>query len=391
MKNQTLCFLVVVCLNWASTLQGQILTNPNLPTFPGLGAATHAWGDYDSDGDQDLFLSGIDSTGTLQAWIMNNSNSSFSIDPTQAVVPMAYGNAKWADYDNDGDPDLAVTGSTGPGKGFTALYLNQGGTLLLSTQTLPQILGGDLEWADLDGDGDLDLLLSGVSPSDGNTGYIAVNQGNGNIILQERPLLFSLEAGDLATGDLNGDGLPDLVVTGSDARGEVACRILRNLGNFQFANYNHLVQGARHADLSLADIDSDGKDELLLQGIAGEPGLYIYELNSAGQIVKLPHNLVGMYRGSAEYFDFNNDGEMDLVSVGRGSSPMIPLVYEQSNGNFLPLGNSPNSVGLEIATLSVANIDTDPFLEILVSGRNANNNLLTYLLKYNPTTQQFEP
>ncbi len=397
MKNKTLqclgalTFLVSLTILFPLKLSAQIFSNPSLPVFPALGAGVHAWADYDGDGDQDLFLSGLDSSKTLRSWIMKNSGGAFTVDSSQQIQPIAYGNAAWADFDNDGDPDLAITGTIGPRTGFSQLYENQGGSLQLFSQPIPTLLNGDLEWADLDADGDLDLVMSGFSPSEGNTGYILENQGGTGFQVQLRPDLYVLTTGDLAIGDLNGDGLPDLVMTGREENGDAGIRILRNLGNFQFSSFNHLLTGAHHSDLSLADIDGDGKAEMVLQGINGQPEASIYELNAVGQIAAVSSPLAGLYRGDLTWFDFDNDGDQDLVTVGRANAPVSPLVYRQAGGVFTLLAVSPLAVGLETATLSVADLDSDTYLEILVSGQDAQHRSQTYVLKFNIITQTFEP
>src|SRR5205814_6060597 len=79
------------------------------------------------------------------------------------------GASGWADFDNDGDLDVAVAGS---GVNFTTIYRNSGGTFAAQSFNLPNRYANDMTWLDFDNDGDVDLMVSGWEST---LGYTATN------------------------------------------------------------------------------------------------------------------------------------------------------------------------------------------------------------------------
>lgn len=121
------------------------------------------WGDYDSDGDQDLFVCGRVSwnNGNRISKILRNDGNMFT-DIAAGLVGIHDGDAAWVDFDNDGDLDLALAGrpiSAPHAVGY--MYLNENGVFSAATVGMPAGCFASMDWADYDGDGDLDLALLG--------------------------------------------------------------------------------------------------------------------------------------------------------------------------------------------------------------------------------------
>ena len=147
--------------------------NQNGSGLIGVYHGAVAWADYDSDGDLDLVISGWDAQDEEVLHLYNNDiiQGGFFADELQldsdgekVLVGVRYSSLSWGDVDNDGDLDLVVMGMESGGTSFTTLYVNDSGRFLIdevNSETLINLHNGDVAWADYDGDGDIDLAISG--------------------------------------------------------------------------------------------------------------------------------------------------------------------------------------------------------------------------------------
>ncbi len=115
-----------------------------------------SWGDYDNDGDFDVFIPIANGTNRLY---QNNGDGTFSRITAGPGVKRRSVMGVWGDYDNDGDLDLYV------GAALPSLYRNEGdGTFVVTGAEMGDILSSPPalqagNWGDYDNDGDLDLYL----------------------------------------------------------------------------------------------------------------------------------------------------------------------------------------------------------------------------------------
>lgn len=141
----------------------------------GLSGSSIHWSDIDRDGDPDLVVSGqAGSTYDYNHRLIvfrNNGDGTF----TNAAEPMGSGQGvsgssiDLGDFDNDGFPDLAVSGEDNDGNPRLIVFRNdQSGSFIKTAQPMGADTGvayGSIQWGDYDRDGFLDLAVSGRSPS----------------------------------------------------------------------------------------------------------------------------------------------------------------------------------------------------------------------------------
>ncbi len=149
----------------------------NAITKDGSNSVGSCWGDYDNDGDMDLFVTNANSTGNYL--YRNDGKGVFTKITNQSCVTdkaTSHG-CSFADIDNDGDIDLYVSNDTG----IKFLYLNNGnGTFTRNDDELPSLNFGNAKghaWSDFDHDGDLDLF---VATTNNELNGFYTNNGNIN-------------------------------------------------------------------------------------------------------------------------------------------------------------------------------------------------------------------
>ena len=122
-----------------------------------------AWADYDADGDPDLAVAGLSIDGPITRVFRNDGGS--LVDSGIVLPGIYYGSATWGDYDGDGDPDLLVMGTIQEGQDYREimrLYRNDSGSFSEVFSGLPEISAGASAWGDYDNDGRLDIMLLGM-------------------------------------------------------------------------------------------------------------------------------------------------------------------------------------------------------------------------------------
>lgn len=156
---------------------GTFITAQNIITAEGGNSVGSCWGDYDNDGDLDLYVTNANAAGNF--FYRNEGNGNFSkITGTATTTDKgASHGCSFADIDNDGDLDLYVTNDLG----FKFLYMNNGnGNFTRNTDELIGYNFGNSfghAWSDFDHDGDLDLFAATHS---GQPNGVFINNGNSN-------------------------------------------------------------------------------------------------------------------------------------------------------------------------------------------------------------------
>jgi hypothetical protein len=338
-----------------------------------------AWADYDNDGFQDLFVPDRDVTNSDKLY-HNNGDGTFT-----AVVAGDLGTdadvsfgAVWGDYDNDGDQDLFVAVGGSLNTNSNRLYRNNG------DGTFSSIIAGDLgadalgafggAWADYDNDGFLDLAVGNSSAA----ASLYHNNGNGTFSLN--PNFTPSDVGNLWSvdwGDFNGDLRSDLYVTNNGGTNF----LYRNDGGGFFTKETvgpHVTDSQNNFGASWIDIDNDGDNDIFVPVNAFNNALYIND-GSGGFTSNLTSAIVTETSNSwsASWADYDNDGKKDLY-IGSEYSPGV-LFRSTGGTNFVKAVStivSKDEVvnGSGTIASSWCDVDNDGDVDLFTSVFNGENN-----------------
>jgi hypothetical protein len=100
--------------------------------LPALAYGEAAWSDFDNDGHLDLLVCGGDATWQYRTYVLRG-DSAGSFSESASLLGVGYGACLVADFDRDGDDDVFLVGSHGGGESVAAMYRNDGGSFVLLT------------------------------------------------------------------------------------------------------------------------------------------------------------------------------------------------------------------------------------------------------------------
>lgn len=337
-----------------------------------LTKSSAAWGDYDGDGDLDLLLTGsLDGTAPTTKLYRNDSNNVF-VDVATTLTSVHSGGAAWGDYDKDGDLDIALAGTSGGGA-VAQLYRNDGGTFVNSGATLTGVSNSVVTWGDYDNDGDLDLLISGTV--DGTNGATQLYRNDGGTFNAQSTPFANVHSGSSAWGDYDGDGDLDLLLTGTTDGTAVVTQLYRN-DEGTFVDSAIAFPGIRHGEAIWGDQDNDGDLDLFLVGqTSGSTRiarLYRYNGNNIFENITGSIGFAAVDQATAQWGDYDNDGDLDLLISGTtdGTNAVTQVMLNQGANSYLAQNRVP-FVGVHTGVATWADYDNDQDLDIFVSGSTA--------------------
>lgn len=292
-----------------------------------------AWGDANGDGYPDLFYSDRNThinNSTVQVNLYyNNGDGTFKRGGKGVLKGTAFSSPVWIDFDNDGRLDLFVSG----------------------------LDNYDYRWRNAD----TDLSQIGAhlyrNISTSATGAVTFSEVNGHGL---RPLFNGVNGGvahnAVAVGDYDNDGYPDIAMAGFD----------------EAARYN-----------------SDDP-------IDAFRAVYLYHNNGDGTFTLLPTPLDGerqfhgLTDGSAVLEDLDNDGYLDLLTTGYGSSRTseIHLYWNNGDGTFTEHAEAFHSVSNAMST--AADLNNDGLADLIFSGHYLNTNVKNFYICKNLGGRRFE-
>ena len=293
---------------------GDTLININAG-LENLFDGTISWGDYDNDGDLDLLLFGKKNYYLVGKLYRNDGNDHFT--DTEADLPLMYrDDVAWGDYDNDGDLDIFINGYDYIERKYvTRILQNNGGAFTDVEFPVEKLNYGSIDLADFDRDGDLDVLLTGFHRGERTYQLTAIFRNDNGVFTQTDnsfPVLAYNSHASAVWGDYDADGYPDILMGGN-----LLAKIFHNNGNGTFTDIQADLPSVSNAEAAWLDIDSDGDLDAFLAGKNTNPAFY---MNDNGTFRKADIYLPLLYSATIAFGDYDQDGGMDLFLCGRESS-----------------------------------------------------------------------
>jgi hypothetical protein len=288
--------------------------------------------------------------------------------PQQFLLPEQTTGVAVGDINGDGRKDVATAGCCAtPGTPHVYLFLQQADHTLNPTSVVvaTQALGGSLSIADVTGDGRADL----VGTASHGLEVIAQNAAGG---LQPSLFYPSEFAEQSRVGDLNGDGRLDAIglefsVDGHINTEEAAIFYQNPAGSFDPQVLVPLPHGFND-DVELADLNNDGRQDVVVVNGFNEPSIVILYQNADGTM-SAPVTLSigpGILVWQVGVGDINNDGRKDLVAAYGGYVTDVHLAVFRQNadGSFAApaLLNSPDF----LTAVEIADANNDGLQDILL-------------------------
>lgn len=312
MKNHFLTILFASIL-WTGNLSfAQTFTDTNAQ-LPGLESASAAWADYDNDGDLDLALTGFSSLVAERSFIFRNDNG-VMVPVDSSIIKVSNGSVNWADFDNDGDQDLLINGQNN-GSLLCELYRNDSLSFVPVNPGFIRAMGIQ-RWFDIDHDGFSDVIISGIMDSLWvDTTIVYRNNGNSTFSYFPTNLPGLLTSG-MEVADYDNDSLPDIFILASNPDNLPVSALFHNNGNGNFTMDTVSFMQIYTGIVKWGDAEGDGDLDLLYDGILADNSAYtlIYLNDGAGNFSELPTNLPGTGEpGSVDWADIDHDGDLDVL------------------------------------------------------------------------------
>lgn len=339
------------------------LENP----FPGLSQGDVSWGDFDNDGDKDVALMGVSNVSGAVTAIYENKGSEGFVNTNQNFEKVIDGTLAWVDLNKDGYIDLVVSGYNGNSPS-TKVYLNRDALYFEEDDTynIPDLYATKLAFGDLDNDGDIDYLIVGYDSSDQVKRYYGFKRNTGDGYDLVTPNISPYIGDHFLIFDKDSDGDNDIVSSNTsvinslynESQGSaINYYSLQNGGNI--IAFNGASPGAgpeqitKNGYISVGDFDNNGYNDFILTGedSNGSGITKLYLGSSNGVIETSDYDLEGLRDSTAEFIDYDKDGDLDIFLTGvSDTGGNQTLLYE------VDVTNKSNEAPYKITSTSFENL-----------------------------------
>ena len=341
----------------------------------GMMPTSMAAGDVNGDGILDVVFGSFESNQVGVA--LGNGDGSF-----KSPQFIATGEAGWqiqlADVNHDGKLDVSYLSSLSGVSTLITQLGNGNGTFgsQVSFTIAGTVASTAFVFADLDGDGTLDVVLAGSTGSSWQA-YVGHGNGNGTFSILGNTALPTAPT-NLVVGDFNEDGHPDLAGNGSTSSGGDLMVLLSNGSGSLAAPLIYASDGS--GPLATGDWNGDGHLDLALANTFADTITTPFG-DGHGHFMAPIRPSAGTWIVSAATGDLNGDGKVDMVVVNQNTNQhihQVSILIGKGNGAFgAPIVLS--NVGQIPTAVAIADLNHDGIPDLVVTDTKAPSGLRVLL------------
>ena len=354
---------------------GGIFTEMVGASFEGVGSGDIAFADVDGDGDPDVLITGFSTTMDITRLYTNDGTGVFTAITDPILGGLAESKIVFADMDGDLDQDILLTGTDALGDPVLARYLNDGGGNFTAIASTPFVWvnTGSIAMLDIDGDNDLDVLISGRNPSLGIVARLYTNDGAGTFTEKPNTTFVGVRDGAIAFADVDGDGDQDILMTGVTNANITTTKLYINDGGGTFSEGSHTAfAGVRSGDAAFADVDGDGDQDVLITGRITplEPISRLYTNDGGGNFTEVSGTpFEGVGNSAIAFADVDGDGDQDVLITGMNASTgLISKLYTNDGGGIFSEMIGTPFTAVSGSDIAFGDVDGDGDQDVLITG-----------------------
>ncbi|WP_171475859.1 beta strand repeat-containing protein [Frigoriglobus tundricola] len=380
----------IVVANYGSASVSVLLNT----TAPGAAAPSFAAQQTLATGNGPRFVAAADVNGDGRPDLVVANYNSFNLSvllnttpPGAATLSFAAqqtfltGNGPFSialgDLNGDGRPDIAVANYT---SGNVGVLLNTTSHTESTTAGVPSptftaaatpatdMAPSSVAVADLNGDGLPDLIVANFTSGTVSVFVNTTAPGfDTSTFAAEQTFAVASSPSSVAVADVNGDGRPDLVVTheGNSTVSVLLGTTAPGSGTISFAAPQTFATGGAPDSVAVADVNGDGKPDLIVANLGSNTVSVLLNTTAAGSLTAgfaaQQTFATGRRPYSVEFADLNGDGKPDLVVVNEGSATVSVLLNTTAPGATTSAfaAQQTFAVGADSRTMTIADLNGD--------------------------------
>ena len=358
-------------------LSAQTFTEVSLPPdFDNIGNSSIAFSDVDGDNDSDILITGRNNSDEIISKLYKNDGQGNFTEVTGTPFEgVRNSSIAFADVDGDTDSDVLITGWNSSFQPTSKLYKNDGQgnfTEMLGTP-FEGVRESSIAFADVDGDNDPDVLITGGGTSSIRISKLYINDGQGNFSEMLGTPFAGVRNSSIAFSDVDNDNDPDVLITGNIASRPIA-KLYINNGQGNFTEMIGTPFEGVNGSIAFSDVDGDNDSDVLITGIDSsfQQISKLYTNDGQGNFTEMTGTpFEGVWESSIGFSDVDGDNDSDVLITGLkdqlGTERISKLYTNDGQGNFTEVTGTPFE-DLGSGSIGISDVDGDNAPDILLTG-----------------------